>query len=314
MIPDFQTLMRPLLAVLADGQVWQVRDIRERLAQEFGLDEVERAQMLASGRQRIFDNRVGWTTTYLMQAGLIERPRRAQYRITDEGSKALHTHPNRIDMNALEAYPQYLEFRDRKGQVGLADDSADAEMQLSAHAALEQPEPATTPTDLLEEAIATNRAAIEGDVLKAALALSPIAFEQLVIELLGAMGYGRSGALERTSASGDAGIDGIISQDPLGLDRIYVQAKRYAPEHSIDLPRIHEFVGALFAKQGDRGVYITTSRFTKGAVSAAGQVNARIELIDGNRLAQLMVQYGVGVETERTVNLLRLDDDYFENL
>ena len=167
---------------------------------------------------------------------------------------------------------------------------------------------------LLALAVATNRAAVEGEVLKSALALSPTGFEDLVIALLGKMGYGRAGTVERTSASGDAGVDGIISQDPLGLDRIYVQAKRYAEDRTIDRPRIHEFAGALLGKQGDRGVFITTSRFTSGAVHEAERINARIELIDGRRLAELLVEYEVGVQTEETVTLYRLDEDYFESL
>lgn len=151
-------------------------------------------------------------------------------------------------------------------------------------------------------------------MLSRALALSPIGFEDLVITLLARMGYGKAGSVQRTSASGDAGIDGIISQDPLGLDRIYVQAKRYATDQVIHRPKIHEFAGALLGKQGDRGVYITTSRFSTGAREEAERINARIELIDGARLAQLLVHYKVGVQTDQTVELLRMDEDFFEAL
>ena len=152
------------------------------------------------------------------------------------------------------------------------------------------------------------------EVLKKALILSPTGFEDLVIRLLEAMGYGRAGSVERTSATGDAGVDGIISQDPLGLDRIYVQAKRYAEERTVDRPRIHEFAGALLGKQGDRGVFITTSRFTQGAHNEAERINARIELIDGARLPRLLVQYGVGVQELHTVVLHRIDEDFFEEI
>ena len=145
---------------------------------------------------------------------------------------------------------------------------------------------------------------MEGDVLRSALALTPTGFEELVLRLLTAMGYGELGSIEQTSASGDAGVDGIISQDPLGLDRIYIQAKRYAEDKPIDRPRIHEFAGALLGKQGDRGVFITTSRFTTGARQEAERINARIELIDGARLARLLVDYGVGVQGEQTVTCL----------
>lgn len=174
--------------------------------------------------------------------------------------------------------------------------------------------PDATPEDLIAQAVRTNRAAVEGDVLAAALALSSVAFEELVVRLLEAMGYGKRGKLERTSASGDFGVDGIISQDPLGLDRIYVQAKKYALDRPIERPKIHEFAGALLGKQGDRGVFITTSSFTQGARVEAERIHARIELIDGRRLAELLLRHGVGVQVESTATLYRLDEDYFEGL
>lgn len=165
-----------------------------------------------------------------------------------------------------------------------------------------------------EQALATNQAAAQAEVLNAALRLSPTGFELLVLRLLEAMGYGSGGSLEHTSITSDGGVDGIISQDPLGLDRIYVQAKRYAPENSVTQPLIHEFIGALNHKQSDRGVYITTSSFSKGAYEAATMGSYRIELIDGQRLAKLLVQYRVGVQTQQTITLVELDEDFFENL
>ncbi len=155
---------------------------------------------------------------------------------------------------------------------------------------------------------------MESELLERARNLSPTGFEELVLRLLGAMGYGRAGSIERTSASGDAGVDGIISQDPLGLDRIYMQAKRYAAERVINRPKIHEFAGALMGKQGDRGVYITTSTFSDGARQEADRLGARIELIDGSQLAALLLKYGVGTEVAHTVTLHRIDDDFFEEL
>ncbi|MBP8881855.1 MAG: restriction endonuclease [Dermatophilaceae bacterium] len=298
--------MRPVLMSLADGVTRRSRDVKDAMAEEFALSDEERAQMLPSGRQRTMDNRVGWALTYLRQAGLVDQPSRGRVVINEVGRQALTAYPNRIDMKALEAYPAYLEFRDRTRE------RAAPETHLPEDSVSENP--SATPSDLLALAVATNRAAVEGEVLKSALALSPTGFEDLVIALLGKMGYGRAGTVERTSASGDAGVDGIISQDPLGLDRIYVQAKRYAEDRTIDRPRIHEFAGALLGKQGDRGVFITTSRFTSGAVHEAERINARIELIDGRRLAELLVEYEVGVQTEETVTLYRLDEDYFESL
>ena len=306
-IPDFQSLMRPALAHLADGEIRRTRDMKDAMADAFSLTDDERAQMLPSGRQRTMDNRVGWALTYLRQAGLIDQPSRGRVVINAAGRKALTAYPDRIDMKTLEAYPAYLDFRDRTREKTQTDT---APSDVGAPPA----DTSATPSELLELAVATNRSAVEGEVLKAALALSPTGFEDLVIALLARMGYGRAGSVERTSASGDAGVDGIISQDPLGLDRIYVQAKRYAEDRTIDRPRIHEFAGALLGKQGDRGVFITTSRFSAGAMQEAERINARIELIDGRRLAELLVTYGVGVQAEESVTLYRLDEDYFESL
>ncbi len=273
------------------------------MAEEFRLTDVERKAMLPSGRQRTMDNRVGWALTYLTQAGLVSRPSRGQVVISDVGRAALSVNPGRIDMKTLESYPSYVEFRERTRK---------APVPLPSVAVA--PIAEATPSDLIEQAVSTNRAAVEGEVLQSALALSPTGFEDLVIRLLERMGYGKAGSVERTSASGDAGVDGIISQDPLGLDRIYVQAKRYAEGRTIDRPRIHEFAGALLGKQGDRGVFITTSRFSTGARQEAERINARIELIDGPRLAELLVAYGVGVQVEQTVTLYRLDEDFFDTL
>lgn len=310
-IPDFQSLMRPVLAALADGEVRRSRHVKDAMVEQFELSAEERAQMLPSGRQRTMDNRVGWATTYLSQAGLIERPQRGQLRISPAGREALRRFPERIDIRVLETYPDYLAFRDRT-RISTSNEPSAITPTTSVP---ETPElDRATPSELIERARRTNRAAVEGEVLKKALTLSPTGFEDLVIRLLEAMGYGRAGSVERTSATGDAGVDGIISQDPLGLDRIYVQAKRYAEDRPIDRPRIHEFAGALLGKQGDRGVFITTSRFTQGAHDEADRINARIELIDGAKLAQLLVVYGVGVQTEETVVLYGLDEDFFESL
>ena len=303
-IPDYQTLMRPVLEHLADRQVHRSREVKDAMASVFGLTDEERAQVLPSGRQRVIDNRVGWALTYLSQAGLVDRPQRGHVRITETGLAALAANPHRIDARTLEAYPAYLEFRDRTREKAPDPESVDK----PAH------DTVASPQDLIEHAVATNRAAVEGDVLRSALELSPTGFEELVLRLLAAMGYGELGSVEKTGASGDAGIDGIISQDPLGLDRIYVQAKRYAVDRTIDRPRIHEFAGALLGKQGDRGVFITTSRFTAGARQEAERINARIELIDGPRLARLLVDYGVGVQVDQTVTLHRLDEDFFDSL
>lgn len=303
-IPDFQTLMRPILSYLADGEQRSTRNVIVAMSDEFGLTADERAELIPSGKAKSMDNRVGWSLTHLSQAGLIERPMRAQVKITSAGLEVLKSHHDRVDMTVLRTYPSYREFRERsKSKQSAVTPAADP------HDGSET----ASPQELIDAAVAENRAAVEGEILKKALDLSPTGFEDLVIALLDAMGYGRAGSIQGTSATGDAGIDGIISQDPLGLDRIYVQAKRYT-DRSVDRPRIHEFAGALLGKQGDRGVFITTSRFTPGARSEAERINARIELIDGTRLAELLIKHRVGVQSVQTVELYRLDEDFFDEL
>lgn len=306
-IPDFQTTMRPVLAHLADGDVCRSRQVTEDIADAYHLTQEERDRLLPSGKQRVMDNRVSWALSYLVQAGLVERPRRGEVRITQPGRDALKSYPERIDMKVLEAYPGYRDFKERT-RTALPNDP-----DAPVSAVLLEPT-SSTPQEQIEAAVAQSRSALETEVLQRAMGLSPTGFEDLVMAVLEKMGYGRLGTIERTSASGDAGVDGIISQDPLGLDRIYVQAKRYAADRSVDRPRIHEFAGALLGKQGDRGVFITTSSFTAGARSEAERINARIELIDGLRLAGLLVRYGVGVQVQQTILLHRMDEDFFEVL
>ena len=304
-IPDFQTLMRPILSYLADGEQRSTRNVIVAMSDEFGLTADERAELIPSGKAKSMDNRVGWSLTHLSQAGLIERPMRAQVKITPAGLEVLRSHHDRVDMSVLRTYPSYREFRER---------SKSKQPAISPALDVRDDGETASPQDLIDAAVAENRAAVEGEILKKALGLSPTGFEDLVIALLDAMGYGRAGSIQRTSATGDAGIDGIISQDPLGLDRIYVQAKRYATDRSVERPRIHEFAGALLGKQGDRGVFITTSRFSPGARAEAERINARIELIDGTRLAELLIKHRVGVQTVQTVDLYRLDEDFFDEL
>lgn len=304
MIPDFQSCMRPALAHLADGEPHRSREVKEALADGFGLTDAERAELLPSGRQRVIDNRVGWALTFLSQAGLVERPSRGVVRITEAGRQALAANPSRIDMKVLEQYPSYLEFRQRTRAERGASSSPVAEAE---HAT-------ASPEDLLSTARAENRAAVEGELLKKALTLDPAGFERLVLRLLEAMGYGKNGVVEHSGQSGDGGIDGIISQDPLGLDRIYLQAKQYATDRTVGRPTLQAFAGALMSAQGDRGVFLTTASFTREAIVEARRVNLRIELIDGKRLAELMLRHGVGVQAKTSVTLYDLDEDFFEEL
>ncbi len=305
-IPDYQTFMRPVLAFLADGEVRRTRDVVDAMADLYRLTDEERTERISSGSTTVVASRVGWALTYLGQSGLVESPSRGHKKITEAGTEALVRYPSAIDLKALEHYPSFLEFRERKGtrsQQSVGQPGPDPIPE----------EETKTPNELVEEARRANRAVVESEVLAAALSLTPVGFEELVNRLLEKMGYGSAGAIERTAASGDGGIDGIISQDPLGLDRIYVQAKRYT-DTPVDRPLIHGFIGALFSKQGDRGVFITTSRFTSGAREEAEKINARIELIDGERLAKLLVQHEIGVQSAVSVTLYRLDEDYFESI
>lgn len=278
--------------------------MKDALADQLGLSDAERAELIPSGRQRTFDNRVRWALSHLSQAGLVVRPSRGLAQITTEGRQALDRNRERIDMKVLEQYPAYLEFRQRT-----RDAKPSSTVDAGEHIAVQ-----VSPDDLLATAVAENRAALEGELLKRALAVDPRGFELLVLRLLAAMGYGKSGAVEHSGQSGDGGIDGIISQDPLGLDRIYLQAKRYAPDQTVSRPTIQGFVGALIGAQGDRGVFLTTSRFTEGARIEAERVNVRIELIDGQRLAELMLRHGVGVQVQTEVRLYDLDEDFFDEL
>jgi len=310
-IPDYETVMRPVLALLADGRTWRYGDVIEAISEQFGLTEEERSQVLPSGRQRVINSKVGWAMTYLAQAGLVERPARAQSRITDAGQQVLAANPDHVDRKVLEAFPSFQAFLSRSRDT---TDEPMATRVAAPRAAATGVQSTATPQDLIDAATRENVAAVEGEVLTRALALSPRAFELLVVRLLEAMGYGRLGTIEHSGQPGDRGIDGIISQDPLGLDRIYLQAKRYGPDSSVSRPDVQKFVGALMGAQGDRGVFITTSTFTPGAVEEAVRVNARIELIDGRRLARLMVRHGVGVQAGPPVVLYGLDEDFFESL
>lgn len=302
-IPAFQDLMRPILAHLDDGEEHRFRDVIDAMGDEFGVSAEERAELLPSGGARLFDNRCGWAMTHLAQAGIVVRPRRGYSQITETGRKVLVDYPERVDLRVLRNFEGYEQFRSRvrKEKPEPVEKASENEESI-------------TPDEMIEAAVSENRAVIQDELLTHALNLSPTGFENLVVGLLENMGYGQAGNVERTSVSGDAGVDGIISQDPLGLDRIYVQAKRYALDRAVDRPRIHEFAGALLGKQGDRGVFITTAKFTKGAIAEAEKINARIELIDGQRLGELLVKYRVGVQTQKTVELFRVDGDYFDNL
>lgn len=309
-VPGFQEFMLPVLRVLADGETRQWRDVASRAADRLSLADGDRAQALPNGKL-IFENRTAWALTHLGQAGLISRPSRGFAAITAAGQAALAEHPGRVDMAFLSRYPTYQEFRARHRADG--EELGNAATSTPAGAVGEPSD--STPEDLMAAAERDNRASVEAELLQRLLALEPGAFERLVLQVLTGLGYGgRSGAIEHTGRIGDGGIDGIIRQDPLGLERVYMQAKRYVPENLVGRPAIQAFVGALHGQQADRGVFITTSSYSREAAEYVRYLHERIVLVDGHRLAGLMVLNNVGVQDQQTFSLKRLDEDFFDSL
>lgn len=300
-IPDFQTLMRPLLEAHADRKEHLNRDLVAQLAQQFGLTDEERREMLPSGRARLFDNRIGWAKAHILQAGLLAAPRRAISTITDRGIQALLNHPEKINLRALNDYEEYREFKNRRR-------STDDEESNSPDSEAEDQE---TPEELLENAYLKVRRQIESELLSQIKSSPPEFLERVVVDLVVRMGYGgsRKDAGEALGRSGDEGIDGIIKEDPLGLDIIYLQAKRW--EGTVGRPEIQKFAGALQGQRARKGIFITTSNFSSDALEYTSRIETKIILIDGLRLAKLMFDHGVGVATASTYEVKRIDSDYF---
>ncbi|MBL8453148.1 MAG: restriction endonuclease [Zoogloea sp.] len=310
-IPDYQTLMLPLLTLAADGNEHRFRDAVEQLAGRFELSDDERATMLPSGTAPMFDNRVGWAKTYLKQAGLIDATRRGYFRITPRGTELLGTHPVQIDNAMLvEKYPEFRTFRSRR-----SEGNGTLQPDLPMASPPQTPTPATleaTPEELFSQAYQRLRSNLEAEVLEQVKATTPAFFERLVIDLLVAMGYGgsRQDAGKAVGRSGDGGIDGIIKEDKLGLDVIYVQAKRW--EGTVGRPEIQKFAGALQGQRANKGVFITTSGFSREAHEYAGIIPSKIILVGGEQLAALMVDHNVGVSPVSRFEIKRVDSDYFE--
>jgi restriction system protein len=300
-IPDYQTLMLPLLRFAADGSDHTTREAVEVLATEFQLTPAERNELLASGQQAIFNNRVGWANSYLKKAGLLESPRRGALRITARGKEIIGDKPARIDVKFLERFPEFIEFRDA------SRNNRETTTTESVAITTEQ-----TPEEALELAHQSLRLSLAQDILSRILSCSPTFFERLVVELLVKMGYGgsRRDAGERIGQSGDGGIDGIIKEDRLGLDTIYIQAKRW--QGSVGRPEIQKFVGALQGQRAKKGVFITTSSYTTEATDYASRIDTKVVLIDGQLLANLMMDFDVGVSVAASYIVKRIDSDYFE--
>lgn len=299
-IPNLQTLMLPSLQLAQDGQEHSVREAIDRLAKQFGLTDVERTELLPSGQQPVFDNRVHWALTYLKHAVLLERTGRGHFQITARGAEVIKQRPQRIDVPFLLRYSEFVAFREHHGgksEVGQAEK-------------LEAPN-RQTPEELIEVAYQDIRGDLVQELRLRVQSCSPSFFERLVVELLVNMGYGgsRQDAGQATRRSGDEGIDGVIKEDRLGLDTIYVQAKRWSG--SVGRPDMQRFIGALAGQKARKGVFLTTSDFSPEAQKYAASVDSRVVLIDGTQLAQLMIDHNVGVSTLARYDIKRIDSDYF---
>jgi restriction system protein len=296
-IPDFQTLMLPLLCHLADGLERTNQESVDTLADEFKLTDVERAQLLPSGQQTVFRNRVAWAKAHFKRAGLIESSRRGVYRITDRGREVLAEKPNRIDLKFLDRFPGHREFRG-SSKIESEPEAASQTNNL-------------TPEEHIALGYQQIREELAADLLRRIKECAPEFFEQLVIDLLLAMGYGgsRQDAGKAVGRSGDGGIDGIIKEDRLGLDAIYIQAKRW--EGVVGRPEIQKFAGALQGQRARKGIFITTSSFTREAREFVSAIDSKIILIGGDMLSDLMIDYGIGVTEVAVYIVKRADSDYF---
>jgi len=297
--------MLPVLKSAKDQPV-QTQSVVANLATEFGLSGEEREHILPSGKQRTFDNRINWAKSYLKQAGLLTYPRRGFFVITEDGLKVLSRNPERIDANYLMEFEAFRAFRSRRHSDEDEPDVSDDAVVISD----------ATPDETLRLAHRQINAALGADLLERVRTATPKFFEEVIVSLLLAMGYGGAAqdAARALGRSGDNGVDGVVDQDPLGVDQIYVQAKRYALGNTISASEIRDFFGALNLKKAQKGIFFTTSSFSPSAVQTAKDLSTRIVLIDGEQLSNLMIKYGVGCRTEEVLHLKKIDDEFFEEV
>jgi restriction system protein len=298
-IPDFQTLMLPVLQIAGDGQPHSTGEVIEIIASHFGLSDEDRNELLPSGRQFRLDNRISWARAYLKMAQLVENAGRGHFVITPRGLQVLQSNPHRIDINFLKQFPEFTNARlrsDRNNEEH-AEDNAEPITQ--------------TPEEILEASYQDLRTNLAKELLERVKACSPRFFEKLVVDLLLAMGYGgsRKDAGAAIGQSGDGGIDGIIKEDRLGLDIVYIQAKRW--DGTVGRPVVQAFAGSLEGFRARKGVFITTSTFSKDAREYVERIEKKIVLIDGEQLAQFMIDYGIGVTEVATYTVKKADQDYF---
>lgn len=302
-VPDFQTLMLPALRVLERQSPSTTGEVRRALAEELALSETDLAELLPSGRQTTFANRVAWAYSYLKQAGLISSPRRGAYEITDRGRGVLGEAPARIDIGYLSRFPEFQAFRQASTSEETVEPSSTATRVLEL-----------TPDEQIRAGYKRLRESLGGQLLERVKAVSPGSFERLVVDVLVGLGYGGTiaDAGMVVGGGGDEGIDGIIKEDRLGLDYIYVQAKRW--QSTVGRPEIQRFAGALLGQRARKGIFITTSSFSADAVSYAANQQVSIVLIDGRTLVELMMDAQIGVSHSEEIRVLRTDEDYFDAL
>lgn len=302
-VPTFQDMMLPLLRHAAAGGDCSAAEAVDALAAEFRLTPEELAELLPSGKQRRFLNRVGWARTYLSKAGLLEAAGARRFRITERGREVVVSRPATVNVAFLERYPEFLAFTQR---------AAAGSVEAPGGTVVSRPPDGQTPEESLHTAYQQLRAQLATDLLERTKQCSPAFFERLVVDLLVAMGYGgsRADAGRALGGSHDGGIDGIIKQDRLGLDAVYIQAKRWG-ERTVERPDVQTFVGSLAGHGASKGVFVTTSQFSPNARRYVERVAAKVVLIDGEELAQLMIDHGVGVGVGSTYVVKRVDSDYF---
>ena len=295
-IPDYQSIMLPLLRFATDGNEHSLREAIEGLSEQFGLTDAEKNELLPSGQQPRFNNRVAWARSYMSKAALLESTRRGHFRITQRGQEVLSKSPSEINVKFLEKFPEFVEFRAKHREPAEATEST---------------ETLQTPGELLETAYQKLREDLSAELLKTVTECSPSFFERLVIDVLVKMCYGgsRKEAGKAIGRSGDEGIDGIINEDRLGLDVIYIQAKRW--QATIGRPEIQKFAGALQGHRAKKGIFITTSDFSREAEDYVAKIDSKIVLIDGEQLAQLMIDHNVGVTSVTSYETKKIDSDYF---
>lgn len=305
-LPGFQDFMRPLLELLAkEAAPLRAREVYPKLALAMALTDAQIAHMLPSGKQTTFRNRVGWASTYLRFAGLVVSPSRGIWAISEPGRKVLATHKGRVDLALLETLPAYQETRKQAESAAPSVDGAEG-------ATVDQDAATATPEEQLYAAHAQVVGSVAEELAKLLQKCDPAFFEELVIDLLGRMGYGTEGSRVRVGQAGDGGIDGVISLDKLGLEKIYIQAKRWGRDRKVGRPEIQAFFGALAGQRATKGLFMTTALFTQEAVQYAANVSGSLILVDGNRLLQLMIEHGVGVAVAQTLTVPKIDYDYFE--